>query len=76
MKKSELEELMIENIQKANKELIEQEYWDQSFEKNLQRLGNSNPNVVHLTYQATTLKIMATALVNTLIDLKIVDVED
>lgn len=76
MKKSELEKLMIENMQKANKELIEQEYWEQSFDKNLQRLGSSHPNVVHHTHQETTLKIMALTLVETLIDLNLVKIDD
>lgn len=75
MKKSELEHLIIKNIDKANKEIADEGYWDIVFEKNLEILGSDNPNVAHQTFQLTTLKIMSKALTETLIDLKVVDVD-
>lgn len=75
MKKSELENLIIKNIDKANKEIADEGYWDMAFEKNLKLLGNDNPNVAHHTFQLTTLKIMSKALTETLIDLKVVDID-
>lgn len=75
MKKSELENLIIKNIDKANKEIANEGYWDMVFEKNLTILGSDNPNVTHQTFQLTTLKIMSKALTETLIDLKVVDVD-
>ncbi|HGW6169290.1 TPA: hypothetical protein ACNHS6_002298 [Enterococcus faecalis] len=75
MKKTELEQLVLDNIKKANKELFDEHYWDKTFAKNLEIMGTDNPNIVHNTYQATTLKIMSKALVDTLIDLDIIRVD-
>lgn len=74
MKKSELEQLVLNNIQKANKELFNENYWDEIFARNLEMMGTDNPNVVHNTYQATTLRIMSKALVDTLIDLNVIEI--
>ncbi|MGH1806237.1 hypothetical protein [Enterococcus gallinarum] len=75
MKKSELEQLVLNNIQKANKELFNENYWDEIFARNLEMMGTDNPNVVHNTYQATTLRIMSKALVDTLIDLNVIEID-
>lgn len=75
MKRTDLEDLVLDNVRSASDQVKESGYFNQVLDQNLKQFGDSSPVAAPRTYQAETIMIISKALTQTLIDLKVVEID-